>query len=70
MVHGRALVRLANVQPSAAEAVPVARRTKPWCTSRYEKREFPQWKLDGRGDRGAKMAAFVSAGVCIKQIGQ
>jgi transposase len=43
-------------------------RAEPRRSSRCEKWQFPQWKLDGRSYRGAKMAAFVSAGLCIRGI--
>ena len=49
-------------------AMSIARRAEPRRAARYEKRQFPQRKLDGRGDRGTKMAPFSNAVVCIKGI--
>jgi hypothetical protein len=42
----------------------------PWRAARYEKRQFPQWELDDGSHRGAQVAAFVSAGVCLKGTSQ
>ena len=69
-----ALTRAGNSMPTPCpagpQAVSFARRAEPRRASRYEKRKFSQWKLDGRSYRGAKVAAFSSAVVCNNGISE
>ncbi len=48
---------------SAAWRVKLGRATRP------QKRKFSQWKLDGRGYRGADVAPFPSAVICNNRLG-
>ena len=46
------------------QAVSVARWVEPRCATRSQKRKFSQWKLDGRGHRGANVAAVSRTDLC------
>ena len=46
------------------QAVPFARWIEHRCATRSQKRKFSQWELDGRGHRGAEMAAISCPNVC------
>ena len=46
------------------QAVSFARCVEPRCATRSKKRKFSQWKLDGRGHRGAKVAADSRTDLC------
>ena len=56
-----------NARP---QAVSIAWRIEPRRATRSKKRKFSQWKLDGRGYRGAQVAAVSSAVVCNNGIGE
>ena len=56
--------------PAGPQAVSIARRVKPRCSTRSQKWKLQERKLDGRGYRGAQVAAFSSAAICNNRLGE
>ena len=52
--------------PTRSKALPPARRIKPRRATRSQERELQERRMDGAGDRGAKMAAFAGPSFCEK----
>src|SRR5262249_23536620 len=46
------------------QTVSFAWRAKPRSEAGFEERKFQERRLDGRGDRGAKVASFARAVIC------
>jgi hypothetical protein len=65
--HWHSVPTSRNAQP---QAMSIARRAKPRRATRPKKRKLSQWKLDGRGYRGAQVAAVSSAVVCNNGVGE